>query len=241
MNCELAHERIVTAAYGELPDEQMHELERHVADCPDCRKEREQMLALKVLADALPVAEPGPNLVARCRLRLDEALDALPPKRWYERLAQRLMNNVASLQAAPVAAALLLVAGIGAGSLGGYEFAQNRAAHAAAAMSATAATRPIALPGAQADPAAAEPAMANVANVSSIVRAAGQRDGGSELQPAGAAADSGLAGRSGDPPVADAGQREFDLGGGARRLGGAAGGRVPGRPQLPGERAFAMR
>jgi len=27
MNCELAHERIVTAAYGELPDEQMHELE----------------------------------------------------------------------------------------------------------------------------------------------------------------------------------------------------------------------
>ena len=31
-----------------------------------------------------------------------------------------------------VAACLLLVAGIGAGSLGGYEFAQNRAAHAAA-------------------------------------------------------------------------------------------------------------
>ena len=28
MNCELAHERIVTAAYGELPDEQIHELER---------------------------------------------------------------------------------------------------------------------------------------------------------------------------------------------------------------------
>jgi anti-sigma factor RsiW len=105
MNCELAHERIVTAAYGELPDEQMHELERHMTGCPDCHLEREQLLALKVLADAHPVMEPPANLVARSRLRLEEALDALPPKRWYERLTQRMMNNFASLQAAPVAAA----------------------------------------------------------------------------------------------------------------------------------------
>ena len=173
MNCELAHERIVTAAYGELPDDQLHELERHLGDCGDCRKEREQLLAMKVLADALPLVEPGPNLVARSRLRLDEALDALPPLRWYERLAQKMMNNVASLQAAPVAAALLLVAGIGAGSLGGYEVAQNRTAHAAAAITATATIHPSALPGAQADPAAAEPAMANVASVSSVVREPG--------------------------------------------------------------------
>jgi len=128
---------------------------------------------MKVLADALPLVEPGPNLVARSRLRLDEALDALPPLRWYERLAQKMMNNVASLQAAPVAAALLLVAGIGAGSLGGYEVAQNRTAHAAAAITATATIHPSALPGAQADPAAAEPAMANVASVSSVVREPG--------------------------------------------------------------------
>ena len=89
------------------------------------------MRALKVLADAHPVAEPGPNLVARARLRLDEALDALPPRRWYERFSQRMLNNFASLQAAPVAALLLLVAGAGAGVLGGYEFAQNRAARVA--------------------------------------------------------------------------------------------------------------
>jgi len=86
MNCELAHERIVTAAYGELPDEQMHELERHMTGCPDCHSDREQLLAMRILADALPVLEPPANLVARSRLRLEEALDALPPKRWYERL-----------------------------------------------------------------------------------------------------------------------------------------------------------
>jgi hypothetical protein len=157
MNCEIAHERIVTAAYGELPDDQIHELERHVASCPECRTERDQLLALKVFADAHPVREPAPNLIARSRQRLAEALDALPPKRWYERLSQRMTNNLASIQAAPVAACLLLVAGIGAGSLGGYEYAQNRAAHAAAMQNANLAQL-------------APVAQAEIANISSIVR-----------------------------------------------------------------------
>lgn len=164
MNCELAHERIVTGAYGELPDEQTHELERHMAGCPDCHRERQELLALKLLADAHPVLEPAANLVARSRLRLEEALDALPPMRWYERLGQRMTNNFASLQAAPVAACLLLVAGAGAGILGGYEYAQSRAARAGAAAAATVA---MAVP----DLAAAAPtAAAEIANISSIVR-----------------------------------------------------------------------
>jgi anti-sigma factor RsiW len=158
MNCEIAHERIVAAAYGELPDEQTHELERHMAGCPDCEKEREQLRALKVLMDANPVAEPGANLVARSRLRLEEALDALPPKRWYERLSQRITNNFASLQAVPVAACLLLLVGAGAGCLGGYHYAQHRAARAAAAATAAALK------------AQALVAPAEIASISSIVR-----------------------------------------------------------------------
>jgi hypothetical protein len=157
MNCELAHERIVTAAYGELPDEQMHELERHMTGCPDCHSDREQLLALKVLADAHPMVEPPPNLVARSRMRLEEALDALPPKRWYERLTQRMMNNFASLQAAPVAACLLLVVGAGAGILGGYEYAVAHTANVSARTQAMA-------------PKPAIPAAAEITNISSIVR-----------------------------------------------------------------------
>jgi hypothetical protein len=162
MNCELAHERIVTAAYGELPDEQIHELDRHVAVCPECRTERDQLLALKVLADAHPVVEPPPNLVARSRQRLTEALDSLPPKRWYERMTQRMTNNFASIQAAPVAACLLLLVGAGAGSLGSYEYAQNRAAHTAALQ---AASMKQTLGGQSVSDAQAE-----IANISSIVR-----------------------------------------------------------------------
>jgi hypothetical protein len=161
MNCELAHERIVTAAYGELPDEQMHELERHMTGCPECAQDREQLLAMKILADARPVLEPPANLVARSRLRLEEALDALPPKRWYERLTQRMVNNFASIQAAPVAACLLLVVGAGAGTLGSYEVAESRAAHRAAAAQ-TAAQLAV-----QTEPA---PPAAEIANISSIVR-----------------------------------------------------------------------
>jgi hypothetical protein len=131
MNCELAHERIVLAAYGELPDEQVHELERHLTICPECGEERAQLLAMKTLASIHPMVEPPANLVARSRLRLEEALDALPPMHWYERLSQRMINNLASLRAAPVAASLLLLAGIGAGGLGGYHVAEARAAHAA--------------------------------------------------------------------------------------------------------------
>lgn len=127
MNCELAHERIVMAAYGELPDDAAHELDRHLATCTACAEEREQLRALKVLADALPVVEPSPNLVVRSRIRLEEALDALPPTRWFERWLQKLRNNAASLQAAPIAAALLLVVGGGAGTFGGYYLAQSHA------------------------------------------------------------------------------------------------------------------
>ena len=129
MNCEMAHERIVMADYGELPDDAAHELDRHLASCPECQKDRDQLRALRLLADAYPVEEPPANLVARSRLRLEEALDALPPKSWLERLGQRLSNNLASLQSAPVAATLLLMIGAGAGALGGYHAAQSRSAH----------------------------------------------------------------------------------------------------------------
>jgi anti-sigma factor RsiW len=134
MNCELAHERLVTAAYGELPDEQIHELDRHLLGCTECAAEREQLQALRVLADAYPVLEPDANLVARSRMRLDEALDAIPPRSWMQRFRQRILNGFSSLTAAPLAAGLLLLLGVGGGGLGGFKFAENRAARAAEAQ-----------------------------------------------------------------------------------------------------------
>ena len=139
-----------------------HELERHLAACQECAQEREQIQALKLLAAAYPVDEPDANLVARSRIRLEEALDALPPKRWLERLVERLRNNAASLQAAPIAACLLLLVGAGAGSLSGYHLAQARAARADGTQTADAQVRNSLL-------AETSPGL-EIANISSIVR-----------------------------------------------------------------------
>src|SRR5271155_231476 len=128
MNCTEIHEKVVLAAYGELPDDQAHTLALHLAGCAACREEQEQLLALKTLSAAHPVLEPNANLVARSRIRLEDSLDALPPKRWYDRVAEWMTRTATGLQAAPVAACLLLVAGAGLGSLGGYEFAARHAA-----------------------------------------------------------------------------------------------------------------
>jgi hypothetical protein len=167
MNCELAHERIVMAAYGELADDAAHELDRHLATCPGCAHEKEQLQALKLLSEAYPVCDPDPNLVARSRMRLEEALDAIPPKRWFERLLQRLRNNAASLQAAPIAACLLLIIGGGVGSLATYHIAQVRAVKVAEDTRAV----PV-QPVSTQDAASAQyaPMGGEVANVASIVR-----------------------------------------------------------------------
>jgi HEAT repeats len=158
MNCELAHERIVMAAYGELPDDASHELERHLAICGACGQECEQLRALKLLSDAYPVEEPSANLVARSRIRLEEVLDALPPTRWFERVLQKLRNNAASLQSAPIAASLLLVIGGGVGSLGGYYVAQNHAARSSESAGLTNIPKPLDQPEGE------------IANISSIER-----------------------------------------------------------------------
>jgi hypothetical protein len=131
MNCADAHEKIVLAVYGELPDDEAHKLALHLREgdqgCVECREEQEQLLALKKLSAAYPVQELNANLIARSRARLEESLDALPPKRWYDRVADWMTRTASGLQAAPMAACLLLVAGAGLGSLGGYEFSARHA------------------------------------------------------------------------------------------------------------------
>ena len=170
MNCTEFHEKVLLAAYGELPDDQAHALSLHLAGCSPCREEQEQLLALKTLSAAHPVLEPTPNLVARSRTRLEDALDALPPKRWYDRVADWMTRTAAGLQAAPIAACLLLVAGAGLGSLGGFEFSQRHAANDAV-PGPSSPTAGMSVPVTTPAPHAAGPVSAGeVASVSAIVR-----------------------------------------------------------------------
>jgi hypothetical protein len=142
MNCELAQEDIVLSVYGELPDDRAHRLEQHLAQCEHCRQEMEAIAGLQKAMSGVPVAEPSPSLLARARLRLDEALDAMPQGGFFRRVSQRFRRAVGTLQGAPVMAMFLLVAGVAAGGWSGYRAGQ-RTAHASQPVQNAAAAVPV--------------------------------------------------------------------------------------------------
>ena len=156
MKCESAQENIALAAWGELPDEQKLQLEQHLAGCEACRSELEAVQGLVKAMSLVPVEEPSANLLARARLRLEEALDSLPPESLPVRLMQRFTLGMSRLRSAPIAASVLLLIGLGLGTYGGYR---------AGARVHDAAQKNLILHAAQ-----QSDAPAKIANVSSIVQ-----------------------------------------------------------------------
>jgi hypothetical protein len=128
MNCQMAQEDILLAVYGELPDDRAHQLEQHLAQCERCRQEMEAVSGLQKAMSVLPLEEPSPSLLARTRLRLDEALDALPHGGFLLRRWQSFRRGFGRLQSAPVMASALLLLGLGAGGWTGYRAGARAAA-----------------------------------------------------------------------------------------------------------------
>ena len=126
MTCENAQQNIILAQYGELPDELQFPLEQHVAGCEDCRREWKALLALNEELALTPMVEPSPNLLAASRMRLDEALDAMPARSIAQRLSGSAFRWFSYVQGAPALTTLLL----GAGFLGGNFIARYQVAHA---------------------------------------------------------------------------------------------------------------
>jgi len=151
MECELAQQKIALYAYGELPDDQCHVLEGHLATCKRCQEEFAAVQALQQAMALAPSDEPYANLLAQARLQLEEALDSMPRSNWLMRAQQSFFRGVSVLGRAPVAASALLVLGLGSGGWAGYQSAVR--SHQPAAE----------LPAAIAGP-------GTIANVSSIVR-----------------------------------------------------------------------
>src|SRR3984885_3943761 len=116
MKCEFASENIVLMKYGELPDELAGVLEQHLAECENCRGELEMMQRFDEQLDLLPVAEPSPNLLAQSRMRLDDALDMMPPHGFVTRLQTNFHRWMGNVQSAPALATLLVGVGFLAGN-----------------------------------------------------------------------------------------------------------------------------
>ena len=126
MNCDGARDSILLAAYGELPDEDAIALELHLNGCRECLHELNEVRGMAELMALNPVTEPDPNLVAQSRMRLDEALDALPRHGFLTRLRANAGAWFGHLQSAPALATLL----VGVGFLGGNFTYRYQVAHA---------------------------------------------------------------------------------------------------------------
>jgi HEAT repeats len=116
MKCEAAQNNIVLMGYGELPDELAGGLEQHLAECEDCRRELNALRAMEEYLATSPVLEPSPNLLTQSRMRLDEALDAIPPHGFLTRIRVNFFAWMGHLQSAPALATLLLGVGFLAGN-----------------------------------------------------------------------------------------------------------------------------
>lgn len=120
MKCDSAQEHIIHYVYGELADEQCHELELHISSCERCRNELQVYQALRHAMSLAPVEEPSANLLAQSRIRLEDALDQLPPPTLVMRLETTIYGFMAQLRAAPAVAAGLAAFGFLVGGLAGH-------------------------------------------------------------------------------------------------------------------------
>jgi hypothetical protein len=111
MKCQSARDCIVLLNYGELPDELAGALEQHLLGCEDCREELEAFQRLEERLATMPVMEPSPNLLAQSRMRLDDALDMIPPHGFMTQLRTNFFRWVGNIQSAPALATLLLGVG----------------------------------------------------------------------------------------------------------------------------------
>ncbi len=125
MRCEDAQNSMVLAQYGELPDEAQLPLEQHLNHCADCRREWNSYQALHESLALDPVVEPSPNLLAASRMRLNEALDAMPARSVGQRLWGNTFRWFGYVQGAPALTVLL----VGLGFLGGNTYTHYQVAH----------------------------------------------------------------------------------------------------------------
>jgi hypothetical protein len=126
MKCQSARDCIVLLNYGELPDELAGVLEQHLTGCEDCREELEAFQGFEERLATMPVLEPSPNLLAQSRMRLDDALDMIPPHGFLTQLKMNCYRWLGHVQSAPALATLLL----GVGFLSGNFTHRYQVAHA---------------------------------------------------------------------------------------------------------------
>ncbi len=126
MKCEWVKENILLYIYNELADDARYELEQHVSRCADCRTDLEAARKLHADLSEFPVEEATPNLLATCRMRLQEALETAEQNGFWRRLLFDPAAWLRQLRFSPALAAIIFIVGFAGGIGAAYQVLSNR-------------------------------------------------------------------------------------------------------------------
>jgi Putative zinc-finger/HEAT repeats len=116
MSCKDFERNLTISLYNELSREERAALDAHVASCPACRKRLEQAGKLHSLLSERSSSEPSPELLAQCRIALDEAIDRELSSVSWKKLFGELWTGLTTLPLTRASWALaVLLFGFGLG------------------------------------------------------------------------------------------------------------------------------
>ncbi|HVP44308.1 MAG TPA: HEAT repeat domain-containing protein [Terriglobales bacterium] len=125
MNCDWVKQNVALYVYEELPDDQRHELERHVERCESCSVELGAFRAFHSAMRTVPAPEPTPNLLASSRMRLSEALEDAEQHRGWSRFTFDFAGWLHQARLAPALVLALIMVGFVGGGIAGWQVTRN--------------------------------------------------------------------------------------------------------------------
>lgn len=135
MNCDWVKSNATLYVYDELKDDERYELEQHLDRCSGCAGQVKSAQAFKAAMAALPQLEPTPNLLASCRMQLQERLEETTPAPGWRRFVFDPMARLQRAKFSPALAAVLLMIGFAGGAGTAYKIVSaNRPAGRAGNM-----------------------------------------------------------------------------------------------------------
>ena len=125
MNCDYVKENALLLVYDELGDDVRFEMEQHLTRCAGCKAQVDSARNFKLAMNAVPPAEPAPNLLAASRMRLQEALETAEQRRGLGRFTFDLAGWLHAVRFSPALATIIFIFGFAGGTVATWQLARG--------------------------------------------------------------------------------------------------------------------